>query len=276
MANLAQLNLRSKGDEGMLRALLEDLIEHFKSVYPSPPLHFPLALAVWFSKNPQSPEQSILALFEGTGKDGFVELKNLSLLWKTGRSEPPFANVYSTSVEYFARVLVQEPETLKNYIDNSEVLFFDKKFLPKPVLDAFGILTEPAGLLKGWYVSAFDYEKENTTGRLLSSRGNIRPEVGLVKTQESDDFEHCRGLLHVEVSQRWLPLSPGGITSYSYYSDFRNDQPGYFIFEGGSLYKILKFEVKTEPNYATLVLEAPRDGRYPEVYLRAVHPHLSA
>ena len=103
----------------------------------------------------------------------------------------------------------------------------------------------------------------------------MRPMLGLVKTEESSNFENCRGILHVEVGQKWVPLTPGGIQTYTYYNDYQSGRPVYFLFEGGALYEVLKFEVKTAPDYASRFgfLEdtlKPND-RYPEVYLRAVH-----
>src|SRR5438445_707411 len=43
MANLAQFDLRTKGREARVRALLEDLTDYHKGIYP----HNRLALAVW-------------------------------------------------------------------------------------------------------------------------------------------------------------------------------------------------------------------------------------
>ncbi len=100
---------------------------------------------------------------------------------------------------------------------------------------------------------------------LLAAYGQSRPYIGLVKTDEAKDFEFCRGFLNAEIGQRWLPISQGGLTNYSFFIDIRSDRPGYFLFEGGSLYQILKFEIKTAPEYATRVLERSRDDRYVEV-----------
>jgi hypothetical protein len=61
---------------------------------------------------------------------------------------------------------------------------------------------------------------------------------------------------------------------YAWYGDWQSSRPGYFLLEGGSLYQILKFEVRTAPEYPTRfqLLEKLPDDRYPEVYLRAVLP----
>ena len=95
-----------------------------------------------------------------------------------------------------------------------------------------------------------------------------------MKVWESPDLQHCRGILHLEIEGKWLPLSPEAIRSYSYYFDVQSGRRAYFIFEGGALYEVMRFEVKTAPEYASnlgLLEKAPND-RYPEVYLRAVHP----
>ncbi len=61
MGDLAQLDLRAKGGEARIRALLEDLIGYYKGGYPG----YQLALAVWFKRSPESDEQNLLALFTG-------------------------------------------------------------------------------------------------------------------------------------------------------------------------------------------------------------------
>ena len=140
------------------------------------------------------------------------------------------------------------------------------------ILEIFHVITEPPGLVKGWYVPESEYTKSRNIQNLLSIHGHTKPEIGLVKTEESADFENCRGLLHVEITQKWLPLSPEGIRSYTFYNDQQTGRPVYFLFEGGALYHVLKFEVKTAPEYASRLLGKTRDDRYPEVYLRAVRP----
>jgi hypothetical protein len=77
----------------------------------------------------------------------------------------------------------------------------------------------------------------------------------------------CMSRSNVEVEQGWLPLSPEGVRNYQFYTDTQADRTGYFLFEGGALYRIVKFEVKKAPEYSRYVLEKPRDDRYPEVFL---------
>jgi hypothetical protein len=266
MADLAQLDLKARGGEARLRGLLEDLTETYLLASPQGRL----ALAVWFGKSPQSHEQHLLQLFSGLPAQQIAQSR-FSLLWKAGSSGAPFVNVVETSVDYFSKLLDSSPEQAEAYRQNYEVLYFDKKLLGPQVLEWFQVINEPAGLIKGWFVSATEYEMANENVQtLLSAHAGSRPEIGLIKVEESPDFENCRGLLHVEVSQKWLPLSPEGIGSYVFY----RDQPAktYFLFEGGALYRVLKFEVKTAPEYASRLLGKTRDDRYPEVYLRAVHP----
>lgn len=266
MANLAQFDLAQKGREARIRALLEDLTEYHTGVYP----HNRLALAVWYGKSVDNPEQYMLELFTGQPKPGWAESR-FSLLWKTGSESAPFVNLRATSVEYFSQLLNTEPGQLAQYRQQCEVLYFDKKLLTSEILDAFHIVTEPPGLIKGWYISDDEYESSKTPQVLLAKHRSARPELGLVKTDESADFEYCRGLLHIEIGGRWLPLSPEGIRSYSYYNDHQSGRAVRFLFEGGSLYQLLKFEVKTAPEYAGRLLGRTPNDRYPEVYLRAVH-----
>ncbi len=268
MADLAELDLKTKGGEARLRALLEDLVDYYKGVYSGQPL----ALAVWFAKSPESSEQNLLVLFAESPLNKIVLSEHQSLVWKTGLQEPPFANIYCTSVEYFAQELRSNTQSLAKYFERPEVLYFEKR-LPQPILQKFGLKTEPDKLVKGWYVADSDYHPGMTVRQLLASRQHLRPSIGLVKTREAPDFENCSGLIHVEISQRWLPLSSSAsLAAYTYYNDWQDGRPGYFLFEGGSFYQITKFEVKTAPDYSELVLEKSRDDRYAEVYLRAVHP----
>ncbi len=267
MAELAQLDLRGKGREARLRALLEDLTEYHTGIYPNNRLAF----AVWFGKSVDSQEQHVLELFSGVPKEGIAESR-FSLLWKAGSEGPPFVNLRATSVEYFSTLLTNYPEQVAPYLDRCEVLYFDKKLLTQEILNAFRVITEPPGLMKGWYITESEYAKAKSVQDLLSLHSHTRPEFGLVKTAESADFENCRGLMHVEITQKWMPFSPESIRSYAYYNDQQAGHRVYFLFEGGSLYQVLKFEVKVAPEYASLLLGKTRDDRYPEVYLRAVQP----
>ena len=268
MADSARLDLATKGEEARLRALLEDFVYYYKGVYPKRPL----ALAVWFEKSPGTVDHNLLVLFAGRGRDqiNYIPSESDPLFWKTGSSGPPFVNIHSTSVDFFAGQFSSNPQGLARFFDRPEVLHFDKDQLTEPILRAFNVITEPSGLLKGWYVSADEIVTGAPVQNLLSKHSHSRPEIGLVKVYESEDFKSCRGLLHIEVSQRWLPISSGALSDYSFYRDFVGGHPGYFLFQGGSLYQLLKFETKTDPEYSRFVLEKTRDGRYPEVYLRAV------
>ena len=265
---MAQLDLQPKGEELKTRAELEDLVSFSKHLFPGPRL----ALAVWFGRSPGSTEHNILELFAGAPMSKIYPYPPLSLHWKEGLNDPPFARLFVTSVDYFTKLLVQSDPQLAQYFERPEVLYFSKDTLNEQVIRRFNIITEPAGLIKGWYVSADERAQSRTLRNMLASQGHMGPHVGLVKTEESADFENCRGLLHVEVEQRWLPLSEGGLQSYTFYNDWLDGRSGYFLFEGGALYHILRFEVKTAPEYSDRVLEKPREDRYAEVYLRAMHP----
>lgn len=267
MADLAQLDLRAKGEELKLRALLEDMVSYHKGVHPG----HQLALAIWFEKSPKNEVHNVLELITGPPMNEMFLSERQPLAWKTGSNEPPFVDIDITSVEYFTEQLTSNPPALGKYFDNFEVLYFDKEALNDEIVKAFRIVTEPSGLVKGWYVSAEQCVKSGTIGELLASWGHMKPHIGLLKTDESSDFEYRRGLLHVQVEQRWLPLTPGGLQNHKFDRDLRDGRPGYFLFEGGALYFILKFEVVTVSEYSGRVLEKLRDDRYVEVYLRAVH-----
>ena len=272
MGDLAQLNLRSKSWELRPRALLEDWIEYHRTSSISVQSGRPLALAVWFEKSPGSDEQNLLELYAGPPIRQRVMESRFPLELDPTSQGPPFINISATTVEYFTQQLEADRPSLEKYPDRCEVLFFDKSKLNDAILAAFRIVTEPSGLLKGWYAGPSQLA-EIKEGRLtVPTLQQSKPSIGLVKTYESPDFEHCRGLVHVEVNQTWIPLSSEALPNYNFYADVQGQQPGQFIFQGGSHYRILRFEVKTCPDYSALVLEKLRHDRYPEVYLRAVHP----
>jgi len=277
MANLATFDRNARSREARIRALLDDLVQAHIEARPLTKM----ALAVWYQKSPSSETQFLLELIVADGFDfkGFHD-DRLSLLWKSGSEGQPYANVKVTSVDYFLDLLAGHPAEAAQYHEGTlEVLYFNKDLLSKDpsystLLDLFHIVTDPGGLMKGWYVTEDEFEKSSTVQALLSRRGSARPELGIVKVWESPDLEHCRGILHVEIQGKWLPLSPQGVRAYTYYADAQSGRRAYFIFEGGALYEVLRFEVKTAPEYASRfgLLEQAPDDRYPEVYLRSVRP----
>jgi hypothetical protein len=277
VSDLASFDLKTRGGEARLRALLEDLVDYYKGVYLQTVPPHPLALAVWFEKLPDRPEQNLLALFAGKLRDEISITPRQSLSWKTGVEGPPFLEIHSSSLEHFSEVLRTDQRAVSRYRDRAEVLYFDKNLLNDEVIRFFNIVTAPSGLIRGWYLEPEVYEKSRQGGLNLRSRMQGRHEIGIVKTEESPDYVHVKGLPHVEVNQRWLPLSPRALGTYTWYNDLQAGHPGYFLLEGGSLYQILKFEVRTAPEYPTRfqLLEKLPDDRYPEVYLRAVFPSQS-
>lgn len=269
MADVARLNLTERGAEARLRSLMEDVVDLHKGVYP----HSLLALAVWFGKSTGA-VQNLLELFSGlpgNGSGSLAQPVRFSLLWKTGSERPPFVEVRAASVDYFAHLLAGDRHAVAQFFDEPEVLYFDKELLNETILRSFNIVTEPPGLMKGWYVDA-DQAKAKPIRDILSSRRDSKPELGLVKVWESPDFGNCRGLLHFEINQRWLPLSLAGLQQFTYYNDLQAGKPGFFLFRGGAFYQLVRFEEKNEPGYARLVLQPSSNDRYPEVYLRSVHP----
>jgi len=272
MAHLAELDLTTKGGEAKLRALLEDLVEAYKDANAG----CRLALAVWYGKRSGQEEQNLLLLYAGPPRETFDGSERQPLFWKAGSQGPPFARVHATSLDYFLKRLLLESPDLRSYFENFEVLYFEKDLLDEQILQRFNVIAEPSGLTKGWYIDAVDYAKYTTIRGLLGRYGSLRPDVGLVKVEESADFEHCRGVLHAEIDKGigrwWLPQSPDALSGTASYDDYLNGRPGCFLFQGGALYRILRFEVKTAPQYAAKVLQKRRDDRYAEVYLRAVRP----
>ena len=273
MADVAKFDLARVIEKKKLRALLEDRIDDLKRVYPD----LKVALAVWFGKEPKEKEweQNLLVLYTGKAGARVHEIRKHQPDPFMDKSAPI---IHSTTVDDFADFLVSDRQRLEPYFQSPEVLYCDKELLTEPILQAFNVRAEPSGLIKGWYVSAHEYEdtKAPKLRNLLARWSPVRADIGLVKVQDSPDFEYCLGLLHLEFSfgagPRWLPLSLGALSSYSFYNDWLEGRPGYFLFRGGSLYQIQKFEEKTAPEYSRRVLEPLRDDRYLEVYLRAVPP----
>lgn len=271
MAGLTQIDWQSVANEANVRALLEDFISHYTA---SPVSH--LALAVWFERAPQGSEHKLLMLFTGPEMNK-IEPARHPLLWmESGGAEitsggPPFIQIYWTSVAFFAQQLRSNSSDLQPFFHDLKVIYFQSKCLPQQILDAFGIVTKPPGLIEVWCVSPDQY-KGQTVQSLLAARGSTRKEVGILKTSESQDFGNCKAIVHVQVGQQWLPSSPEGVRMYGFYSEWERGRAGYFLAEGGAFYQIDKFEVIYAPDYASRVIERRPDDRYVEVYLRAVHP----
>src|SRR5579862_2531799 len=124
MSDTAQLYLQEKGKEARLRALLEDMVEYHKGVYPNGPL----ALAIWFNKSVQTEEHCLLELFKGIPMDRVVGPTRFSLSWRSiNQNDPPFVLLDATSVEFFGQQLSSNSPSLARYFDRSEVLYFDKQ-----------------------------------------------------------------------------------------------------------------------------------------------------
>lgn len=269
MANLAQIDLGAKAQEARIRALLEDLTEEYVGVYPANRL----ALAVWFQRSSGIHEQHLLLVYGGTIVSGMAH-DSVPLYWKTGSPGSPVVFIEATDVDWFLKQLTADAQSLTRFKNDYEVLYFDKGLLHSKLRSFFRVITEPSGLIKGWYLGQDEVIKEGkprNIGEILAVRRASRPHIGLVKTEEKD-FDNCRGILHIEASQLWVPISPDSLHSYKYYSDWEHGRNVYFLFEGGALYQVLQFEFKTEHDYASrfdLLTETPND-RYSEVCLRAV------
>jgi hypothetical protein len=201
------------------------------------------------------------------------------LYWKTRSVVAPFVDIDLYNLDDFAQELASGNPTFTGYNQNYEVLFFDRMLLQSQyarLIDFFNILTAPPGLIRCWYIDSDTYSQYQRRELTLRSQMAWRPHLGILKTYESPDFMFAKGVPHVEFDQRWLPLSLAAVKNYAWYSDWQShpEQRTYLVVEGESLYQILRFEVKTAPDYATKfqLLEKLPDDRYPEVYLRAVLP----
>lgn len=268
MADLAKIDLATAFEERKIRALLEDRIDDLKGQYPDREV----AIAVWYDKSPQKWEQKILVLWTGSRVNEIYVTPPNALM---PRGTP---TIHATTVADFTEFLASDPQRLQQYLQNFEALYYEQDLVTAPIIQKFNLRAEPTGLMKGWYVSAQEFANAPAPKlrNLLSRWGQARPVIGLVKVEESSDFGHCSGLLHMEFSfgagPRWLPLSLGALATNSFYNDWLEGRPGYFLFRGGSLYQIQRIEEKTVPEYSSQVLERLPDDRYPEVYLRAVSP----
>ena len=268
MPGLTQIDWKAVAEEANIRGLLESLVRYYKGVYPG----HDLALAVWFQKTAQAVDHNLLVLFTGLPMNRIAMSQRQPLNWPTMEQGPPFVNIHATSVDYFLDEFTRNRQALAGYFDRAEAIYFNKLFVPRDLLSSFGVLTEPPGLVKGWYVTEDQFQNAQSVAALLSVHSPSRPYFGIVKVWEAPDFAACRALPHGEFDQRWLPISPKGLEPYSYFKDWRDGRQVYFLFEGGSLYRVDRFEVTTEPEYSARVLEKLPDDRYPVVYLRAVPP----
>ena len=107
----------------------------------------------------------------------------------------------------FTEILRANSEPLARYLNRSEVLYFDARLLTDEIKRYFNVITAPSGLIRGWYVEREMYELALKGNYNLRSRMQARPEIGIIKTEESADFTYAKGLLHVEVSQRGRPFT---------------------------------------------------------------------
>lgn len=265
MASLAELNLPSRANQARLRALLNDVVQERIGVRAESRL----ALAVWFRKGSE-PVQNLLELSTAELGDAFADPVQFSLHWKSGSDSPPHVKIYATSVRNFSRLLASDRQKLSPFFEQYEVLFADKNVLTQEITNEFKIVTAPSGLVEGWYIDQDHYTGNLAT--LAATYGRFNKQIGIVRTWESPDFQSCKGILHVEVNQRWVPLSPVGLTVHTFYNDWLHENSGYFLFEGGSVYRVSGFEAKTNSEYSSLVLEKARDDKYVEVSLRSVRP----
>ena len=273
MSNLASLDLGARGGEARVRTLLEDLVEEYRRSSR-------LGLAVWYGKS-QGPTEhyQLLMLVSDLPPNPRIIRHRQPLYWKTGSTVAPFVDIDLYNLDDFAHELARGNPAFDGYKENSEVLFFDRRLLQSQharVIDFFNILTAPPGLIRCWYIDSDTYNKYQRKEITLRSQMAGRPHLGIVKTEESSDFMFAKGVPHLEFSQRWLPLSFAAVKNYAWYSDWQShpDRPTFLAMEGESFYQILRFEVKTAPDYASKfqLLEKLPDDRYPEVYLRAVLP----
>src|SRR5580704_15803632 len=175
MATLAPFDPKARGRDARIRALLEDLVQAHKVGRP----FVNMALAVWYRKSPGSEDQFLLELIMVDGFD-FKGMQNdrLSLLWKSGSEGQPYANVSVMSVDYFLDLLAGHPAEVAQYHEGSfEVIYFDKGLLSGDpsyfkLFDLFHIVTDPRGLMKGWYVTEEEFGKVTNVQSLLSRRGS--------------------------------------------------------------------------------------------------------
>lgn len=267
MASLAELNLPSRANQARLRALLNDVVQERIGVRAESRL----ALAVWFRKGSE-PVQNLLELSTAELGDAFADPVQFSLGWKGGSNGPPHVRIYATSIRNFSRLLASDRQGLSQFFERYEVLFSDKTVLTREIMDEFKIVTAPSGLLEGWYIDRDHCDTAGNLATLVATYGRFNKQIGIVRTWESPDFQSCKGILHVEVDQRWVPLSPVGLTVHTFYNDWLHENSGYFLFEGGSVYRVSEFEIKTNSEYSSLVLEKARDDKYVEVSLRSVRP----
>ena len=164
MANLAQLDLGARAQEAQIRSLLEDLTESYVGVRADSRL----ALAVWWGvKSFGFGQQHLLFLYSGTPMGEFLPVK-VPLYWKTGAEGPPFVFIQATDVNLFSNLLETNPRQVAHYQVDYEVIYFDKRLLTTQVLNFFQVITEPPGLMKGWYVDEEKYKHSKSIAELNS------------------------------------------------------------------------------------------------------------
>lgn len=231
-----------------------------------------LAIAIWFKKE----DKKKVYLMEGVFLPGSHENKpqlppleiehgSSALGWGISQTVHHVI-IYSPKITLEYMIKKNDP-LIKQLCADSEILYFNQEFLSPLILETFGIVVEPSNFIKGWYL------EQKNLAEIIDNRNKIdhwfssRPEIGIMQTSESTDFRRKVGIMHVEINGKWLPSTNEGVKSYSWYSDWVEGKPGYFLLRGGKIFKIEGFEIKRLPEVSKKVVESNAFDYYVEVYL---------
>ena len=260
----------------LVRSRLDNLIESHLRIEDEI-----LSLAVWFNKDDTKKvhllENIAIPQYE-SHKERYEPLeiehgKNA----KGWELDIPLHHViiYSYPPEKELEYLIKnEDPWIHEFCNNFGVLYFNSNTLSSLILETFNIITEPEDFIKGWYLEKRHLDQMRREKNEIYRWQSSKYHIGILQTSESIDFHKKVGIMHVEINSKWLPSTKEGVHNFVWYKNWLERIPGFFLFEGGKIYKIEGFEVKRLPRTSKKVIQPNKYDEYVEVHLSSLSERL--
>lgn len=256
----------------LIRTKLENLIESHLRIEDEI-----LSLAIWFNKDDTERvhlmENIVLPQYEENHEPYEpLEFEHASYA-KGWEIDIPLHHIliYSYPPEKVLEYMIRKEDPwIREFLNNFSVLYFNSSLLSSEILETFNIITEPKNFIKGWYLEKRSLDQLRRSKNEIYRWQSSKHEIGILQTSESIDFNRKVGIMHVEINGKWLPSTKNGVQSYTWYKNSVERIPGFFLFEGGKIYKIEGFEVKRLPEVSKKVIQQNKYDEYVEVHLSAL------
>jgi len=228
-------------------------------------------LAIWYRKSDQR-EIHLMEAYDSKEAPQ-IPVIPVHLLHENNSSNWPFAEPLHHILLFSGRsqlewMIANNDPLVGELQKDREVIFIQPDELSPSILQTLMIRTQPDGLVKGWYIPAPNLESMIQTGQRRTP--DARPTVGVLQVSTLTDLDRKAGITHVEVDGRWLPSTKNGVNSYTWYTDSVQGQPGAILFEGGDLFQIKGFEIRTSMDYSRKVLSPNSGDEYIEAHLSRI------